>query len=167
MPDLLASVTSVSWWFSVVVVGILVNLVSAYMKPTLDQVRGRASKRWRDSNAAAKAKFEAHVDQLCRDGDERLYARFDALYYQMWAILWSIGLALQLGMAYVAIRTPDAGSKRLALLSLAGALVAGGGCVHHLRLVESQVAAIAESARRLALGDGHMTDVTQDKTVTR
>jgi hypothetical protein len=37
--------TSPGWWISVVVVGILINLAAAYLKPVVDSVLGRLSKQ--------------------------------------------------------------------------------------------------------------------------
>ena len=36
-----------SWFISVVVVGVLINIASAYIKPPLDKVMGRYSNKWR------------------------------------------------------------------------------------------------------------------------
>jgi hypothetical protein len=40
------NLTSPAWWIGIVIVGILINLVSAYLKPKFDLVLGSMSQKW-------------------------------------------------------------------------------------------------------------------------
>ncbi|WP_129125907.1 hypothetical protein [Geomonas oryzae] len=43
MQDFLKNITSTSWWVGVVIVGIVINLVSSYLKPYLDEQMSKMS----------------------------------------------------------------------------------------------------------------------------
>ena len=60
-----------SWWLSVVVAGLLVNLASAYLKPRLDGALLRSSSWWRSHSAERLAKRRRRVDAL-RGGSDKL-----------------------------------------------------------------------------------------------
>lgn len=47
------------WFFSVIVVGLLINLASAYLKTPMDRVLSKASSRWR---ARVERKLEEHAE---------------------------------------------------------------------------------------------------------
>jgi hypothetical protein len=46
MDELSKNLASPSWWFSVVLAGIVVNVVAAYAKPALDRLLAGVSSRW-------------------------------------------------------------------------------------------------------------------------
>ncbi len=60
MDDLINNVGSLTWWISVVLVGVLINLVSAYLKSLLDRVLSGLSEQWKMRS------------QLAREADEKL-----------------------------------------------------------------------------------------------
>lgn len=57
-------ITSWYWWISVVVVGLGINLASAYIKPAVDRWYVRLSERKRLSSEAERAAFNAKVELL-------------------------------------------------------------------------------------------------------
>lgn len=64
MDDLINDVGSLTWWIGVVLVGLLINLFSAYLKPLLDGALSALSKQWRTRS------------QLAREADEKLIEYF-------------------------------------------------------------------------------------------
>lgn len=68
MRSLLNSLGSPSWWVSVVVVGILINLVSAYLKPRIDLSWSDLYSRWRirknTKESARRQLIDAQVMEL-------------------------------------------------------------------------------------------------------
>lgn len=69
MKDFLASLSSLYWWLSVVVVGLLINLSSAYLKSRLDSsLYRRSSRRRAQAEARNKARKQA-VEKLRSNPD--------------------------------------------------------------------------------------------------
>ena len=64
MDEILQSLLSPVWWFSVVVAAVAVNLGSAYLKRPLDDALSRNFQRWRKRTTANRRKFDADVKRL-------------------------------------------------------------------------------------------------------
>lgn len=79
MESFLEQLSSLSWWLSVVVVGIVINLVTAYAKPKLDSSLSSVSGWWRDRTEQQKAERTAKVDFLRSSKDEQIHAALDDL----------------------------------------------------------------------------------------
>lgn len=71
---LIATLSSLSWWFTVVVVGLVVNIVAAFLKPWLEGLWARAISR----QLAYQAREDALARSLSRDAAESLDAFIDA-----------------------------------------------------------------------------------------
>jgi len=104
------NLTSTHWWLSVVVVGVALNLVAAYLKPRLDHWAGRHSARAKERQVARAAKRMDLVERLRESSDERLYllaeemrCRLDATHFALLgigtAILGTLAIAVTLGAA--------------------------------------------------------------------
>ncbi len=65
MKEFLDSLGSISWWLSVVVVGVLVHLVSTYLKSRLDSSLSRRSAKSRERAEAQKVKRQKQIESLC------------------------------------------------------------------------------------------------------
>lgn len=63
-----------SWWISVVVAGLLVNLASAYLKPRVDRALLRGSSWWRSRSAARIAERDARVADMARNDRRMAFA---------------------------------------------------------------------------------------------
>lgn len=87
MGELVASMRSASWWFTAVFVSLLINLAAAYLKPALDQWRGRYSERRRARNATQHERFEAAVSALADNTEARAHLRYRVTSYQLWLLL--------------------------------------------------------------------------------
>lgn len=62
MQEISAHLSSSAWWFSAVVVALLINMVSSYMKPWTDAKFSAISSRWRQRSARRQEQFEKEVE---------------------------------------------------------------------------------------------------------
>lgn len=67
MTDFVQQITSLSWWLGVVIVGIAINLFSAFIKPRLDAFAGILSERIREKNNEKKVAWKKDVHRLSVD----------------------------------------------------------------------------------------------------
>lgn len=75
------------WWvLSVIVVGILINLMSDYLKPTLDRLIAQRSEAKRRANEAQRQQFEQEVQKLLSDKSAVVDLKLDLLNYNLRAI---------------------------------------------------------------------------------
>jgi hypothetical protein len=64
MSDMTKTLSSPVWWISVVVAGILINLLSSYLRTLLDVRFSKLSKRWRERSEKQKRERENYVQSL-------------------------------------------------------------------------------------------------------
>ncbi len=64
MGELIKQMSTPAWWISVVVVGILVNIFSDYLKIGLDRFSGRFSDKRKRTNERERVLFEKEVQKL-------------------------------------------------------------------------------------------------------
>jgi len=76
MNELIQTLSSPVWWFSVVIVGILINLVSAYLKSPIDSRLSKISTWWRQRTEQQKAEQEALMNRLANSEHEQVMASF-------------------------------------------------------------------------------------------
>lgn len=78
MQEFIKNLTSTSWWIGVVIVGIILNLVSSYLKPFLDDTMSKISsskkalsekqaEEWKSLVAAIKNDQHAYMVEAFRD----------------------------------------------------------------------------------------------------
>ena len=72
MTGFIQQITSLSWWLEVVVVGIAINLFSAFIRPRLDALAGMLSKQIRNKNKKMKDAWEKDVTRLSSDSNYRV-----------------------------------------------------------------------------------------------
>ncbi len=93
MSELLEDVNRPSWWFSVVLAGLFVNLLAAYLKPYSDRLLGSVSDRWRRQLAAEEAAREKQVARWRDRPDAAVVLRLEKLEHvneQRVLLLWSL-----------------------------------------------------------------------------
>ena len=56
------SLFTLEWWFTVVFLSVALNLVAAYLKPSLDRFGGRISTRWAERNSRRVEEREARIE---------------------------------------------------------------------------------------------------------
>src|SRR5712692_2460018 len=64
MEELARNLGSPSWWVGVVVVGILLNVISAYLKPPIDKALSTVSRSWRIRSVALRARRAKLIEEL-------------------------------------------------------------------------------------------------------
>lgn len=85
-------VTDPGWWFSAVLVGLLVSVAGVYVARWWDEFLGRFSRRQRETNAVKKAEFERKVDQLINDNDALTQYKLDQLLDGVSVIIWILAI---------------------------------------------------------------------------
>ncbi len=94
MKDFITNISSLYWWISVVVVGILINLFSSYLKDRLDRYLSGVSSRWRQQSEKQKAKTQRILDKLRNEPSEQVFlllselrTRIKCLFMLVWGVL--------------------------------------------------------------------------------
>ena len=67
MKEFLAQITSLSWWFGVVIVGLLINLAASYIKPKIDAIHENISKNARNKNEKKRKAWDEEVKHLAEN----------------------------------------------------------------------------------------------------
>jgi hypothetical protein len=91
MKEFLTQVGSVYWWMSVVAVGIIINLASAYLKYPMDRYLSTVSVRWRNKSEVRKAEWLRKVRELRADPTEQYMFGIEELRLRLqsfWDVLW-------------------------------------------------------------------------------
>lgn len=89
---------SVEWWTGVVVVGVGVHLLAAYLKPRLDRVGGWLSRSWAARNEKRTRARLARIDLLKRDDGARLAASFGEIRYRVRSVQFLLLSVLFIGI---------------------------------------------------------------------
>lgn len=110
MDEFAKTVASPYWWLSIVLVGILINLVSAYIKPVLDRAMSRVSLAWRTRNDQRRAEYERELNALVGNVElQRKYEHLelrrvlDALFGLTFALLLLLFKAVSLAVPALSI----------------------------------------------------------------
>lgn len=72
MDEFAKSLTSLSWWLGVVLVGILLNVLSAYLKPAVDNLFSKVSSWWRNRSEEARGARTQFVAELRSDRHKQI-----------------------------------------------------------------------------------------------
>ena len=122
MSEILQSLQSPSWWVSVVLAGIAVNLLSAYAKPYVDSVLSRVSTGWRARRTQAVARRQAVVEQIRASSQLQMVLFIDELRAQL-SSMFAYGATIFL-IVLAMILDPGALALALAMLGLLMVLIA-------------------------------------------
>ena len=88
MDKFIQDVSSVYWWMAVFFVGILINLVSAYLKPSTDTALGKVFSWWRNRTLSQRRSHEALLALLKGDKDQQTLALVDANRHKLNALFY-------------------------------------------------------------------------------
>jgi hypothetical protein len=92
---LLENLQSVEWWAGVVIVGILINLVSAYIKPLLDKLPAWSSFWIRRHGEKQVARYETLLNRLRESPHYQVLAAIDEMYFRFKGFLcWGLVFVL-------------------------------------------------------------------------
>jgi Co/Zn/Cd efflux system component len=89
--DFIQNLNSLSWWMTVVLVGIIINLVSAYLKSRLDHYLSGISLQWRKWSQRRQDERTSKINMLVEDHNEQVLFSLDILRDQ---ILGSVSILL-------------------------------------------------------------------------
>ncbi len=87
MDELIKQFQKPEWWISVVVVGLLINIISDYLKPTLDSFFARFSSKVRQTSERQKLVFESDVQNLINNPEQLTSLKLETLRLNIRAIL--------------------------------------------------------------------------------
>ena len=74
MNDIINELAKPVWWVSVVIAGIIINLISAYLKTRLDRTLSGASAWWTSQSGKSKKDWAERVERISEGGEELAYA---------------------------------------------------------------------------------------------
>ena len=86
MQNIIEVLSSPLWWFTVVIVGIIVNLIASYMKSKLDVFFGGISKWWLTKSNERKALSEVLFLELKESDNKRFMLSFLAHRSMLYSI---------------------------------------------------------------------------------
>lgn len=69
------------WWVSVVITTILLNLVSAYLKPLIDRIGCTFSSSWASRTEKLRRARALRIEVLKGNATEQIHAKLDAVYH--------------------------------------------------------------------------------------
>lgn len=79
MEEIISELASPKWWVSVVVAGIVINLVAAYIKPSFDKVFSSFSSWWRNRTNSKNEEREKYIKKLSNDPHLQVMESLDEL----------------------------------------------------------------------------------------
>jgi hypothetical protein len=96
--DISKNLTSLDWWLGVVVVSVVLNLFSAYLKVPLDGFLSRVSKWWDTRNEKVRQERNSRIAKLKQSKDEQTFAAIQSLHVFASASMYFLG-----GLLFLAI----------------------------------------------------------------
>jgi hypothetical protein len=124
MDEFLRDISSSRFWVSVVIVGILINLASAYLKTPSDKLLRLLSGSWRGFSEQRKARREELVLRALEDPEFRIGLRFQELRHRIRSTGFLV-VAVFIGVLYLlnAGGAPEFQTDRRILLMLGAWMV--------------------------------------------
>ena len=110
MTSLLDSVTSLSWWIGVVLVGLAINIAAAYLKPRLDGVMGSVSTRWAKANSKRQLERNERLNLLASSEHEQVLSGLEELRLRIRSFGYCFQAIVLAAIAEYALE-PDGGSS--------------------------------------------------------
>lgn len=107
MDEFAQNLTSPAWWVGVVVVGILINLVSAYAKPVLDRITSNFGERWKKRSTARRTAYENEIFRLVENGELRRQYEFRHLSYMLRALVGIVFAVFLVAMKLLQAKAPE------------------------------------------------------------
>ena len=83
-------ITSAYWWIAVVIVGILINLASAYLKPWLESAGSSLSRRYRNRVESRRRAHEAYVSLLRSDNHLQVLGGFNEMRCRLRSVIFIV-----------------------------------------------------------------------------
>jgi hypothetical protein len=138
MDALIKNISDPAWWMAVVVGGILINLVAAYMKPAIDKIAAWLYPRMAGSLRMKAEEFEDEVASLRASSEHRIQTQLLKIEYLV-KIIGAFLLSIYLSLA--ASRAATANVSYLASILRVAGFLAGMysiGCTgRYVRLADT------------------------------
>jgi hypothetical protein len=88
MEEFINNLSSPSWWIGVVVIGILLNLLSDYLRQSLDKGSSRISRWWANRSEQSRRKRNEQLDVLRSDKQEQILLSTKEIVYRLQSIFF-------------------------------------------------------------------------------
>ncbi len=164
MQEIINNIASPAWWFSAILIAILVNLVSAYAKPWTDKVLSHISTAWRNRTERDRQKFNAAVAILVQSPQSLAFAFEEEVRSRLRAIIFYLFVVIFLLFSIGLPTTPSASFERFSPywlivigIKVATLLVFLFATMEH-REAMRQSALLRMARRQLAEGSGVKRD---------
>ncbi|TVL98846.1 MAG: hypothetical protein CV087_20185 [Candidatus Brocadia sp. WS118] len=108
MKKILEVLTSPVWWVSVVIAGILINLVSSYLKGIIDTHLSRFSAARREQGERKRAERKTAVEQLRKNEHQEVMATLAEMRHRLRAIFYLLGGVFFMGWGSILPGVTDA-----------------------------------------------------------
>jgi hypothetical protein len=86
MKGLLQNLQSGEWWVGIVIVSILLNVLSSYLKGYIDSLFGRVSHRWKMRTAAQSNARNKRIDEMRDNSELRVIRAFASIHQALWGM---------------------------------------------------------------------------------
>ena len=117
MSEIMATISKPSWWIAVFLAGVIVNLLSAYLKPLMDKRIAHFSVARQQALKAKDAVWAKQVAEMAGDMSLIIEAKLDMINFALKAIV-SLALAIIVSTAYQGTSLSVLIGKYVVLLAL-------------------------------------------------
>ncbi|WP_217511846.1 hypothetical protein [Vibrio metschnikovii] len=81
---------SLDWWIGVVVVGLIINVFSAYLKPALDSFLSKLSYKWASRSKRNAEERKKWIKELQESEHEQVLCYLEFLNQKIWFIIYLV-----------------------------------------------------------------------------
>lgn len=107
MDEFIRNLSSPAWWVGVVIVGVFINLVSAYAKPVLDRITSHFGDKWKKRSSERQKAYDEEISKLIVNVELRRHYEYRHLSYMLRALIGNVFAVLLVAMKLLQARAPD------------------------------------------------------------
>ncbi len=142
------------WWFSVVFVGIVINVLSSYLKKFLDNFLSNISSWWRKKSTARQQAWEECVERLVEKEEEKIQSILEENRMRLQSIFFMVvSIILFLFFNYLEQSNVSIFIRLLAYLSLPVSSLLAFVSILEWESANNKEKAIKEAKKRLSASD--------------
>jgi len=135
MNEIIEQLSNISWWFTVVIAGIVVNILASYIKPSLERVAEKFSKKMLLLNKEKARKYDELITRLESDKEFAQIYAIDALFERTRAVWFLVYSSMFFIMAFINESTKTFPSEPFSIVL--GAFGSYGYFVSYLKVIQS------------------------------